>query len=72
MDVYMLWFIHEWEDRDREDEELLIGVYATEADAQAAIARLKDKRGFSSKPEGFKIFKYKLNQDHWTEGYIVD
>ena len=70
--VYILWFVHQWKDEDREDDELLIGVYATEADAQAAIERLKDKRGFSSMPEGFLISKYKLNQDHWTDGYIVD
>ena len=53
--VYILWFVHEWEDAEREDDELLIGVYATEADARAAIERLKDKCGFSSMPEGFLI-----------------
>jgi hypothetical protein len=70
--VYILWFVHEWDDKDREDDELLIGVYTTESDAQAAVERLKDKRGFSSMREGFTICKYRLNEDHWTEGYIVD
>ena len=70
--VYILWFVHEWEDEEREDDELLIGVYSTEADAQAAIERLKDKRGFSLMPEGFQMVKYQLNKDHWTDGYIVD
>lgn len=70
--VYILWFVHEWEDEDREDDELLIGVYSTEADARAAIERLKDKRGFSAMPEGFLISMYQLNKDHWTDGYIVD
>ena len=70
--VYILWFIHEWEDEDREDDELLIGVYKTEADAQAAIERLKGQRGFSLMPQGFQICRYELNKDHWTEGYIVD
>lgn len=54
--VYILWFVHEWEDEDREDDELLIGVYSTEADARAAIERLKDKRGFSAMPEGLSHF----------------
>ena len=70
--VYILWFVHEWKDEDREDDELLIGVYSTEDDARAAIERLKDKRGFSSMPESFLISKYQLNKDHWTDGYIVD
>lgn len=70
--VYILWFVHEWEEKDRENDELLIGVYSTEDDARAAIERLKDKRGFSSMPEGFLISRYQLNKDHWTDGYIVD
>lgn len=66
--VCLLWHIHRKVNRD--DEEKLIGVYRTEADARAAIARLRDKPGFSETPEGFQIETYKLNKDHWIEGYV--
>jgi len=37
-EVFLLWHVHERDDRD--DDEKLIGVYRTEADAEAAILRL--------------------------------
>jgi hypothetical protein len=66
--VYLLWFVP----RDDEDEgnSLLIGVYATEADARAAIERLKGKLGFTEFPEGFQIHSRIMGQDSWTEGFI--
>ncbi len=68
--VFLLWFVHA---RDNDDEdELLIGVYGSEADAKAAITRLANERGFVDEPEGFEICEYELNKDHWTEGFIVD
>jgi len=36
------------------------------------IKRLKDQKGFAEFQEGFRIYPYELNQDHWTEGFIVD
>ena len=68
--VYLLWFVQEREDVD--DCELLIGVYATEDDAKAAIGRVKGAKGFSDFPEGFQIHPYDLGKDHWAEGFIVD
>jgi hypothetical protein len=62
--VHLLWHVHD-------DDEKLIGVYATDADAVAAKERLKRKPGFVNTPEGFQIAEYELNQDHWTEGYVV-
>lgn len=67
--VFLLWHVHEIPDQD--DDEKLIGVYRTEADAQAAIIRLKEQPGFSETSEGFLIDKYQLNQDHWTEGFVT-
>ena len=61
--VYVLSHIDVYED------EKLIGVYRTEADAMAAIERTKDKPGFSEEGGRFEIDKYELNQDHWTEGF---
>jgi len=58
----LLWHVHN-------EVEILIGVYATNADAVAAKERLRQKLGFVDTPEGFEIHEYQLNQDHWTEGY---
>ncbi len=67
--VFLLWYVHA-PDTENEDE-LLIGVYSTEDEANAAIDRLKGKPGFTDAPSGFQIACYELNRDHWTEGYIV-
>jgi hypothetical protein len=61
--VHLLWHVHN-------EDEKLIGVYATNADAVAAKERLKQKPGFVDTPEGFEIHEYQLNQDHWTEEYV--
>jgi hypothetical protein len=70
--VFLLWYVHEFENKGRDDEEFLIGVYRTEDGAKAAIKRLADRPGFRDRPEGFQICRYELDRDHWTEGYILD
>jgi hypothetical protein len=60
--VFLLWHA---------EHEILIGVYRTEDDAKAAIERLRSKPGFAALPSGFQVCPYKLNEDHWTEGYVV-
>jgi hypothetical protein len=65
--VYLLWHVRER--TEREDAEILIGVYSSEATAQAAIERLKDKPGFVENFQGFQICPYDLDLDHWTEGF---
>jgi len=67
--VQLLWFVRDGE--DGEDTELLSGVYGTEQDARAAIERLRDKPGFAEFQEGFEIARYKINEDHWTEGFVT-
>ena len=66
--VFLLWYVQE---RDGKNADLLIGVYCTEADAEAAIDRLKSKAGFMAAPEGFRINRYELNRDHWEDGYVT-
>jgi len=66
----MLWF--EQEQEDCEDIELLIGVYATKEEAEAAIQRRKDKPGFRDFPEGFHIYERELGVEGWTDGFIRD
>ncbi|WP_205820829.1 hypothetical protein [Methylobacterium nonmethylotrophicum] len=66
--VFNLWFEREYE--DREDTELHIGIYSSEAAARAAIDRLSNKLGFRDYPAGFQIYPYTLDQDGWTDGFI--
>lgn len=65
---FLLWHTHTI---DEEDVEKLIGVYASSADAKAAIQRIKDKAGFKDHPDGFEIAEYTIGKDHWTEGFIT-
>ena len=66
--VHVLWHIRS-DDKDG-DNPKLIGVYRTDSDARAAIARLVDKPGFCDHPNGFEVAEYPLNKDHWEEGFI--
>lgn len=61
--AYLLWHT------DACDDEKLIGVYRTEQEALAAIERVKEKPGFSDAGGQFECAKYKLGEDHWTEGF---
>lgn len=67
--VFLLWHVHTLQGND---EELFIGAYSSENDARAAIDRLRDKPGFVNYPDGFQIHPYKLNLDHWTEGFVTE
>jgi len=67
-EVYLLWHIHKL---DGADDEKFLGVYRTEADAKVAIERLRSKPGFVTFPDGFQICPYELNQDHWTDGFVI-
>jgi len=67
-EVYLLWHVRS-DDTDCDDGKL-IGVYAADASAKAAIERLRDKPGFGQHPDGFMIEPYTLDKDHWTEGFI--
>jgi homoserine kinase type II len=67
--VYDLWFIREH--KDREDTELHIGIYGSRADAEAAIAKLKDKPGFRDYPEGFEAHEVELGHTGWQYGFTT-
>jgi hypothetical protein len=68
--VYALWHIHKMPNGD--DNEKLIGVYASNMDARAAQARISDKPGFIDCPEGFHIVEYNIGKDSWEEGYLTE
>ena len=66
--VFILWHVHSVRG---EDDEKLIGVYASREDAQGAIARVGSQPGFRSTPEGFHIDEYEIGADQWKEGFIT-
>ena len=66
--VYVVQHTHE--SQNDEEDVKFIGVYRTQSDADAAVARLRALPGFRDHPNGFEVTEYELNKDHWTEGFI--
>jgi len=65
--VYLLWF-----KRDGLDEvDIFVGAYSSEAQAKAAMERLRNKEGFVDFPQGFEIHPRELDRDTWVEGKYV-
>lgn len=67
--VFLPWYVHTF--KDGAEDELPIGVYRSDEDARPAINRLREKPGFAAVPTAFEICPYKLNEDHWTEGFVL-
>ena len=68
--VFVLQHIHCREDGSEDVK--LIGVYSSHENADAAVARLICRPGFSEAPDGFHVDEYCVDQDHWGEGYVED
>jgi hypothetical protein len=69
MDVFLLSHTHLLPDGEEDDK--LIGVYATAAEAEMAKQRMIRQPGFRESPDGFTVAQYALGQDHWTEGFVA-
>ena len=69
----MLWHVYELrDDFGIHDEEKLIGVFSSEANAQEAIEQLKDKEGFRDLPLCcFEIHKTKVDRIGWEDGFAA-
>lgn len=46
-----------------------IGVYSSQANAEAVINQLKEKPGFVNYPDGFNIDKYEIDKIFWNDGF---
>jgi homoserine kinase type II len=66
--VYLLWHVRS--DDDHGDDAKLVGVYSSDASAQAAIERKKAFPGFADYPDGFEIARYEIDRDAWSEGFV--
>lgn len=67
--AFLLWHSHAVGDDATADK--LIGVYSSEAEAEAAKRRKLQFEGFRVEPDGFLIAKYELDRDYWSEGYVT-
>ena len=67
--VFVLQHVHAQEDGGEDVK--LIGVYSSREKADEAMARLGRLPGFSEAPDGFHVDEYRVDQDHWVEGYVV-
>jgi hypothetical protein len=56
-------------DEQAGDDAKLLGVYSSDAAAQARIESARTLPGFSYEPNCFQITVYTLDKDEWTEGY---
>ena len=66
--VFVLQHEYEWCGREVVK---MIGVFHTEAEAAAAVERLRGQPGFRDWPSGFAITPYELGADHWIEGFVI-
>ncbi len=69
MEVFLLQHVHVHE--NGEEDVSLIGVYSTSENAENALQRAKKLPGYRDAPDGFCIDCYRLDEDHWTEGYFT-
>ena len=67
--VYLLQHVAR-EDTDDEDIKTL-GIYSSQAKAEAAIKRLVELPGFRRFPDSFDMDRYTLDQDEWAEGFVT-
>ena len=66
--VYVLIHEYEWCGRD---ETKYIGAFASEAEAEAAIEKLKEQPGFCHFPDDFEIYESTLGKLDWQEGFCI-
>ena len=67
--VFVLQHVHSRE--DGVEDVKFIGVYSSRQKAQDAVVRLSRLPGFADAPDGFHIDEYRVDEDHWGEGYVV-
>ena len=48
----------------------VVGIYSSQALAEAAIQRTRILTGFVDQPDSFTIHRYDVDKDHWPRGFI--
>jgi hypothetical protein len=70
--VFLLWHsrLIEGGINEHDTDDKLFGVYSSAAEADIAKRRKLQFEGFRDYPECFRVAKYELDKDAWTEGFI--
>jgi hypothetical protein len=48
----------------------VIGIYSSQALAEAATERTRTLPGFVDDPDSFTIEPYEVDKDHWPRGFV--
>ena len=67
--LYLIW--QELQDAAGREEVTLIGIYSTEAKAEAALAEVRQQPEFRDRPESLAIYDDALDEIDWREGYVT-
>lgn len=68
--VFVLQHVHSR--ADGTEDVKFIGVYSSRDNAEAAVVRLSGQPGFADATDGFHVDEYRVDQDNWVEGYVVE
>lgn len=60
-----------WADEEAGDDVKILGVYSSRENALARIESAKELDGFRDEPDCFHIDEYRLDADHWTDGFFT-
>ncbi len=53
------------------DDVKLVGVSSSPEAAAAAVARAQSRPGFFDEPDCFTIDSYTVDEDNWTDGFVI-
>lgn len=59
---------HCYERGDSEDVKV-IGIFASQSDAETVVERLRKQDGFKDAPDGFSIDSYVIGRCFWSDGF---
>jgi len=62
---------HSYEINDECEETKIIGVYSSREIAEKVVDEYKNLIGFKDYLDCFYIDEYKIDKDHWEEGFIT-
>jgi hypothetical protein len=66
--VFILWHTHQLPHGGEDDK--LVGVYESRAEAELAQSRVNKLPGFAKYPSGFHVQEHELGRDTWVEGFV--
>lgn len=53
------------------EETKIIGIYSTREKAEIVIEQYKCIQGFKDYPDRFYVSEYKIDKNHWEDGFVT-